>query len=162
MCFLTMAEESPLTIGDEDNGILGVMSISRFRMTIPEVGGVTVRICINRGAIMVYGSYTVPNPNAALHHFSDFLRATRGVVTPFNCSVSHVTIDDGTDDCSENQRRKKRQEEEEEEEEGEEARIVVVHITIEGVSDTENQFSISSSNGSAFGEDNTFNHPMQE
>ena len=115
---------------------------------------VTIRICINRGAIMIYGSYTVSNPNAAFHDFSDFLSASEGEVMAFNCSVSHITINDAmevVDDCNQCnlglQGRKKRQQEEEEGE----ARMVVVYITIEGVSDTGSQFSVNSSIGSAFG-----------
>ena len=146
-----MVEVSTIEVGEEQNGVLGAMSVSRHRFMGPEEEGVTVRICIDRGAIMVYGSYTVPNPNAAFNDFSDFLSATEGEVMSFNCSVSHITIDnvmEVVNDCSQCnlglQGRKKRQEEEE-------ARMVVVYITIEGVSDTGNQFSINSSIGSAFG-----------
>lgn len=75
----------------------------RYQFKGPQSAGVTVRICIRNGAIRIYGSYTIANPSAALHDFSDFLNVTDGMVTPENCSVSHVDSSDvmrASDNCS--------------------------------------------------------------
>ena len=98
---------------------------------------------------MVHGSYTDPNPSAAYYDFSYLLTAAEGEVTASSCSTTHVTMDDvaGTteecDQCGSSQEKKRQTEEEEE---------ITVYITIEGVSDMENTFSLNSSVGSAFGE----------
>ena len=98
---------------------------------------------------MVYGSYTDPNPSAAYYDFSYLLTAAEGEVMASSCSTTHVTMDDvaGTteecDQCGSSQEKKRQTEEEEE---------ITVYITIEGVSDMENTFSLNSSVGSAFGE----------
>ena len=143
----------------------------RYKFKGSQSSGVTVKICIRNGAIRIYGSYTVPNPSAALHDFSDFLNVTNGMVTPENCSVSHVDSSDvmgASNNCSlcrSSSQRKKRQILGGED--------IVVHITIEDVSDketdketgtetgpetgtkndteTETQFYVESSIGRAFG-----------
>ena len=125
-------------------------STSRLRFTGPGDEGVTVKICIDRGVIIVYGSYTVPNPNAALHDFSATLNATGGEVMASSCLVSHVNSSDiarSMRDCSycrpNTLGRRRRQADEE----------VTIYITIEGVSDTESQFTVNSSFGDAFGKE---------
>ena len=138
--------------GEEQSGSIGRDSVTRLQFTGPRDEGVTVKICIDQGAIVVYGSYTSSNPSSALHDFSTILRAGGGEVSPSNCLVSHATIDDimrSPRDCSQCgpdnlfERRKRRQSDEEE--------MVTIYIAIEGVSDTESQFSVNSSFGDAFG-----------
>ena len=98
---------------------------------------------------MVYGSYTVPNPNAAFHDFSNILRATDGEVMASRCLVSHVNARDvarSRTDCSECmdntiQQRQRRQA----------ATDVTIYIAIEGTSEAENRFTFDSSFGDAFG-----------
>lgn len=108
--------------------------------------GLTVRICIQEGAIVVFGSYTVPNPSSALHDFSTTLNAT-GFDDEANCFVYYTTPADVMQNsscslCSSNpQGRRRRQTE----------NALFLYITIEGASDTENQFSFNSSYGAAFG-----------
>ena len=98
----------------------------------------------------MYGSYTVSNPNFAINDFSAVLNAGDGEVAPSDCLVTHADIQDvlaSSMDCSQcrtnSQGRKRRQSEEEE--------TVTIYIAIEGVSDTESQFSVNSSFGDAFG-----------
>ncbi len=126
-------------------------SVTRLAYTAPVDEGVTVKICIDQGAIVVYGSYTVLNPSSALHDFSEILTAAEGEVMPSRCLVSHITMEDvlrNSRDCSQCgdiAARRKRQLPDEE------TMMVTVYIAIEGASDAENQFSINSSIGSAFG-----------
>ena len=137
-------------MGDEDNGSLDRGNVARIAVTGSADEGVTVRICIDQGVIVVYGSYTSPNPSSALHNFSTILRAVDGEVTPSSCLVNHVTIEDvmasSSMDCSQcrtnSQGRKRRQSDEE---------MVTIYIAIEGVSDMESQFSVNSSFGNVFG-----------
>jgi len=154
---LSITEQQAVMMEEEQNGVIPMGSVSRLRFSGPGNEGVTVRICIDQGVIIVYGSYTVPNPNAALYDFSRILRAAEGEVTPSNCLISHVNIEDvarnrrdcsqcGTTNTSGGRGRKKRQAGKDE------APIVTVFITIEGASDMENHFSVNSSFGTAFGE----------
>ncbi len=142
----------------EQSGEVGMGATARLRISGPGSEGVSIRICIDRGVIVVYGSYTSPNPNLALHDFSQELSAPDGEVTPASCLTSYITLDDvnarseDEDVCSVCRStlpgRRKRQVSEETE--------VVVYITIEGVSDTINQFNINTQIGSAFGEEKKF------
>ena len=147
-----IAEHQPVTVGDEQNGFLDRDSVTRLQFTGPREG-VAVRVCIDQGAIVVYGSYTSTNPSSALHDFSTILRAGGGEVSPSSCLVSHATIDDimrSPRDCSQCgpdnlfERRKRRQSDDEEE-------MVTIYITIEGVSNNESHFSVNSSFGDLFG-----------
>ena len=147
---LFFLEQQSVTVGEVENGAIDGGGTTRFQATGTADEGVTVRICIDRGVIVVYGSYTVPNPNSAINDFSAVLIAGDGEVTPSDCLVTHADIQDvmaSSMDCSlcgsNFQGRKKRQSEEEE--------TVTIYIAIEGVSDTESQFSVNSSFGEAFG-----------
>lgn len=120
-------------------------SVTRLEFSGEGSEGVTVRICISEGVIVIYGSYTIPNPSAALNDFSTVLSA----VMPTTCFATHATLDDisGDDTCSlcaaSEPVKKKRQADDE--------MMVTVYITIEGMSETESQFSVNSSLGEAFG-----------
>ena len=48
------------------NGILGQNEAVRYHFQVP-VAGITVRVCITVGHVVVYGSFTVPNPNSAFY-----------------------------------------------------------------------------------------------
>lgn len=135
-------------MGREQNGAVAMNTITRLEFSGPGEDGVTVRICIDSGAIVIYGSYTAPNPNSALHDFSAILTASDGEVAPSSCSVHHVNIDDidpNLPDCSQCRRRKRRQSDSEQ-------AMVRIYISIEGASSkTESLFTVNSSNGNAFG-----------
>jgi hypothetical protein len=128
-----------------ENGAVGSGDTTRLQFTAPGDEGVTIRICIDRGAIVVYGSYLHSNPSPAYYDFRAILDAG-GEVMADSCYVSHVTSEvTGNSDrtrCMNTKRRKKRQSEEE---------MVTIYIAIEGLSDGENQFLINSSLGEAFG-----------
>ena len=137
--YLTI-ERSAVSIGEEQNGTISANSTARLEFSGSGAEGVTIRICIERGAIMVHGSYTDPNPSAAYYDFSYLLTAAEGEVTASSCSTTHVTMDDvarTTEECDQCSGREKRQAED----------IVTVYITIEGASDVENEFSVNSSIG---------------
>ena len=148
---IIISEQQPISVGNEENGAVAMDTITRLEFSGSGEDGVTVKICINRGAIIIYGSYTTPNPNSALHDFSDILTASDGEVAPSECSVHHVDIDDidpNLPDCNQcnTPRRKRRQSDSEE-------TMVRVYISIEGASSkTESLFTVNSSNGNAFGE----------
>ena len=100
----------------------------------------------------MYGSYTDPNPSAAYYDFSYLLTAVEGEVTAVRCSTTYITRDnvtEATEDCDQCSGREKRQT-------GEEEDILTVYITIEGASDMENEFSVNSGVGAAFGEKYSF------
>ena len=139
---------------EEQRGEVGMGAVSRLEFTGPGSEGLSVRICVDRGVIAVYGSYTSPNPNLALHDFSEVLMAPNGQVTPASCLTSYATLDDVNARRSEDEEacttclaslpgRKKRQVNEE--------GNVVIYITIEGASDTASHFNVNSEIGAAFG-----------
>ena len=152
-CILEFQMVAPDT--NLQRGEIGMGVTSRLEFPGSRDTGVSVRICVDRGVVIVYGSYTSPNPNAAMHDFSEILRAVNGVVTPASCLTSYATIndvggqeDDLCNECISNllPERRKRQANEEERE-----RDVVIYITIEGASDALNQFTVESEIGGAFG-----------
>ena len=57
----------PIELGLQ-NGTLTEGANVRYELDIPEEG-VTVRLCVREGSIILYASYTVTNPNEALHDF---------------------------------------------------------------------------------------------
>ena len=50
------------------NGTLDQNETVRYHFKIP-VAGITVRVCISVGHVVVYGSFSVPNPNSAFYDF---------------------------------------------------------------------------------------------
>ena len=50
------------------NGTLDQNETVRYHFQVP-VAGITVRVCITVGHVVVYGSFTVPNPNSAFYDF---------------------------------------------------------------------------------------------
>ena len=139
-------------------GEVGMGSVSRLEFSGPADEGVTVRICIDNGVVHVYGSYTITNPSAALHDFSEVLAAAEGEVMATNCLVTSATLDDVSPDeecsiCSDTpngvNRRRRRRRRQVDNGGGEE--VVTIYLTIEGASDSQNQFSINSTTGLAFG-----------
>ena len=50
------------------NGTLDQNETVRYHFQIP-VAGITVRVCISVGHVVVYGSFSVPNPNSAFYDF---------------------------------------------------------------------------------------------
>ena len=152
---MVISESQTVTMGQEERGEVNMGGVSRLDLSGPGSEGVSVRICVDRGVIVVYGSYTSPNPNLALNDFSAELRAQGdGEITPTSCLATYATLDDvqaSSEDeevCSvcrsTLQGRRKRQVEEEE-------REVVIYITIEGASDETSHFTVDSAIGGAFG-----------
>ena len=125
-----------VTEGTADRG-----SVSRLQFSGSQAAGVSIKICIEEGGIVIYGSYTNPNPGPALHDFMEELRDATGS----QCLITH--IDQGTimepQTCSscdyDNRSRKKRQVEDVE---------VTVYIAIEGSVDG-SSFTVSNGDGRA-------------
>ena len=78
---------------ENESGEIAMDSVSRFRFSGPSNEGVTVRICIESGVIVVHGSYSIPNPSAVLSDFSRTLRAAEGEVAA-GCFTSYTTLED--------------------------------------------------------------------
>lgn len=105
-------------------------SVSRLRFTASGDEGVTARICLDQGEIVVHGSSTYSTPNMALNDFS-------AVITPGSCrnffaSTAHVN---GAR-CNQN---------------SQQTNQTTLYLTIQGKSTTQSQYSITSSFGNAFG-----------
>ena len=47
----------------------------RLSLQAPAEEGITVRLCVHRGKIVLYASTTIPNPSAALHDWVDIVTA---------------------------------------------------------------------------------------
>lgn len=116
-----------MTMEEEQSGTVTVGSVSRLQFSGPGDEGVTVKICIEKGEIVVYGSYTISSPSKALHDFSKELRAGTD-----KCFTTSATLDDVDlhKEVTKGQ-----------------GGNVTVYITIEGLSEKENQFSVNSSVG---------------
>ena len=56
----------PADTSNEMNGTLDEDESVRYHFPIPVVG-ITVRICVSGGHVIVYGSVSVPNPNSAFY-----------------------------------------------------------------------------------------------
>ena len=57
---------SPADVGESINGTLEQGEQARFQLDIPEVG-LTIRLSIETGHVVVYASTKIPNPNAAYY-----------------------------------------------------------------------------------------------
>lgn len=104
-------------------------SVSRLRFTGSGNEGVTARICLDQGEIVVLGSSTYSTPSAALHDFRQVI--TAGDCRNFFASTAHVN----SARCNRNSR----------------ANETTLYLTIQGASTTDSQYSIDSSFGNAFG-----------
>ena len=135
-------ERSAVSIGEEQNGTISANSTARLEFSGSGAEGVTIRICIERGAIMVHGSYTDPNPSAAYYDFSYLLMAVEGEVTASSCSSTHVTMDNvtrATEDCDQCSGRER----------GKQKILSQCTLQLKGL----NEFSVNSSIGVAFGKE---------
>ena len=58
----------PADTDEEMNGTLDQNETVHYHYHIP-VAGITLRVCISVGHVVVYGSFSVPNPNSAFYDF---------------------------------------------------------------------------------------------
>ena len=122
------------TTGTADRG-----SVSRLQFSGSITEGVSIRICMEEGGIVIYGSYSIPNPGAALHDFSEKLDPTSS-----QCLIYHIDkkTTSRSKTCSSCERdnviRSKRQ--------VEDIETINVYITIEGSVD-DSRFSVTSQEG---------------
>ena len=65
---LLLTATLPADTDEELNGTLDQNETVRYHFQIPVVG-ITVRVCISVGHVVVYGSFSVPNPNSAFYDF---------------------------------------------------------------------------------------------
>lgn len=65
MCVVNAASVPSDTVSDV-NGTLDKNETIRYNFPIPVVG-ITVRVCVSEGHVVVYGSVSIPNPNSAFY-----------------------------------------------------------------------------------------------
>ena len=68
--------DQPLRVGELKSGSIrrGGGSV-RISFSAPAEEGITVRLCVHEGQIILYASTSVPNPSAALHDWNTTIRA---------------------------------------------------------------------------------------
>ena len=123
-----------ITEGTADRG-----SVSRLQFSGSVTEGVSIRICIKEGGIVIYGSYSNPNPGAAFHDFSENLDSTSSQCLTSHVDQSTISRSETCSSCEiDNIIRSKRQ--------IEDVEMINVYITIEGSVDS-SRFSVTSEEG---------------
>lgn len=125
-----------VSINQETEGTADEGSVSRLQFSGSHDEGVSIKICIEVGGVIIYGSYSNPNPGPALHDFMEELSDS----VDSRCLTTHVdqntTKEDKTCTTCGSDRRKRQ--------------VVVneitVYITIEG-SVNGSQFTVISDSG---------------
>ena len=124
----------------------------RISFSPPAEEGITVRICIHEGQIVLYASTSVPNPSAALYDWSTTLRAPQYQHT-IVCSTTYFddldmpNLTPGVVSPGKSTSRGKRQASSDEEESSDDDdATVTLYISIEGQMNY-NEFSLNSSVG---------------
>lgn len=124
-------------IGKEQNGnILGSGNM-RWAFEAPVSEGITIRLCVREGAIVLYASLDIPNPNEAKHERKAEITTSKVLST--DCSTLFFYDNDFGDFI-----RRRRQETT--------LKMTIVYVQIEGLGD-HNDFTVNSSYGNVtFGE----------
>jgi len=73
-------------INQEKKGVADEGSVSRLKFTSSHNEGVSIKICIQVGQVIIYGSYSIPNPGPALYDFREELNAGKS-----QCLTTHAT-----------------------------------------------------------------------
>ncbi len=105
----------------------------RISLEPPAEDGITVRLCIHRGRVVLYASTTVPNPSAALHEWVDIVTAPENQHS-IACHTSFYDLNKR--DLNQVPRAKRQTEE----------TTVTLYISIEGQENL-NEFQLNSSYG---------------
>ena len=119
-------DSQDVTLQQLESGTLERGATARLRFTVPADEGLTFRLCISEGRIVIYAS-TIPNPNSAQHNWRDAVRAN---AHPINCLTSFYEITES------NNRRKRRQLPSPE--------LATIYISLEGQEEV-NMFNFNSS-----------------
>ena len=114
------AVDQPIQIGELQEGILERGGSVRLSLQAPAEEGITVRLCVHRGRIVLYASTTIPNPSAALYDWVDIVTAPENQHS-ITCHTSFYDLNTPPD--SKQVFRGKRQTKE---------TIVTLYISIEG------------------------------
>ena len=69
------AVDQPIQVGELQEGTLERGGSVRISLQAPAEKGITVRLCVHRGRVVLYASKTIPNPSAALHEWVDIVTA---------------------------------------------------------------------------------------
>ena len=92
-----------VTVSTPEEGTIGLGVTSRLRYTAPVAEGLTFRLCLRNGHIIIYAS-TLPNPSSALYDRRETVRAS---AHPITCLTMFYEF--GSRSTSEENRRRKRQ-----------------------------------------------------
>ena len=130
-----------MPISQETDGVADEGSISRLKFTSSHDEGISIKICLQVGRVVIYGSYSVPNPGPALYDFKEELSAGTS-----QCLTTHATRNSSLekDDCNlcgaHRSRRGKRLAESDQ---------VIVYVTIEGTANS-SRYTVNSDTGKSF------------
>jgi len=84
-----------VAISTETEGTVDIGSVSRLKFSGSSSEGVSIKICVEEGGVIVYGSYSNPNPSPALNDFMEELRE----ISLKRCLTAHFSQDSiGSDD----------------------------------------------------------------
>ena len=130
-------ESQNLNITNEEHGTLGRGVTTRLRYFVPHGEGITFRICLESGRIIIYAS-DLPNPGPAQYGSR---REVTANFLPLNCETIFFQAGEvnGSPNIRDNNRRRRRQV-------SSESDLIPLYITLEG-QDEENVFSFSSHDG---------------
>ena len=125
-----------VTVSMQEEGEIEMGVTTRLRYTVPVAEGMTFRLCLRNGQIIIYAS-TLPNPSSAQYTWRDIVTAS---AQPISCLTMFYELRMSED----NKRRKRRQLT---------ASTASLYITLEGQGD-KSEFIFNSSVGNVtFGKD---------
>lgn len=126
----THAVTPEVSLSQLESGTIEEGASTRLRLIAPAADGVTFRLCIRRGRIILYAS-TIPNPSSAIYDWYDEVTAT---AQPLTCSTTFFDLTLGQS-TSENRKRRQLL-----------SVTATLYITLEGQDDI-NEFTFNSSLG---------------
>lgn len=119
---------TPVQVGNESHITVGGNGTERLSFSTLLEEGITIRICITAGRLLLYASTTVRNPSEALSNWQGAITTVN--LTSINCLTSFFH----------NVHNKRRKRAVTESERG------MLYLTIEGVENS-NEFTVNSENG---------------
>ncbi len=94
--YINNLESQDVPISQETNGTADEGSMSRLKFSGSHAEGVSIKICMSVGGVIVYGSYNTPNLGPALHDFVEVVLDDSLVTQCLTTHVDHNTASKGT------------------------------------------------------------------
>ena len=126
-CHKSIATQD-VSLSTSEGGTIGVGITARLQFAAPTIEGMTFRLCLSQGEIIIYSS-TIPNPSSAQYIWRDTVTTNTCLTVFYNIRGHHQN------------RKQKRQT-------STESDMMLLYITLEG-QDEVNRFTFNSSK--AFG-----------